>query len=185
VGSFAIQRMNLRLGKEANVNFVEDLSMIQEYKLINDSTWFLAKDKFVAEISPAGKDRPGFIGRKTTTYKNIVINDSAVLKELAKNKLQEEIITLPSAADKDKAFWTDSRHEPLSKTESSIIRMIDTLTNAPVFQRFTNTINFIGTGYKNVGNFQIGPWFNWVTSNSWEGLRIRFDLGTNHHFDKN
>lgn len=184
VGSFAIQRMNLRLGKEANVNFVEDLSMIQEYKLVNDSTWFLAKDKFVAEISPAGKDRPGFIGRKTTTYKNILINDSAVLKELAKNKLQEEIITLPSAGDKDKAFWADARHEPLSKTESSIIRMIDTLTNAPVFQKFTNTINFIGTGYKNVGNFQIGPWFNWVTSNSWEGLRIRFDLGTNHHFDK-
>jgi len=33
-----------------------------------ESTWFLYKDKFVIDISPAGKDRPGFIGRKTTTY---------------------------------------------------------------------------------------------------------------------
>ena len=94
-GTFAIQKMNLRLGKDANVNFLETLSLIQEYKLINDSTWFLSKDKFVADLSPIGKNRPGFIGRKTTTYKNIVVNDSSVVNELNKNKMLEEIITLP------------------------------------------------------------------------------------------
>lgn len=184
VGTFAIQRMNLRLGKEANVNFVENLSLIQEYKMIDDSTWFLSKDKFVIDLSPAGKDRPGFIGRKTTTYRNIVVNDSSVITELNKNKIQEEIITLPGAAEKEKSFWTVARHEPLSKTESGIIKMIDTLTNAPVFQKFTKTMAFIGTGYLDVGNFQLGPWMNWITSNGWEGFRVRFDFGTNKHFDK-
>ena len=184
VGSFAIQRMNLRLGKEANVNFIENLSLIQEYKQINDSTWFLSKDKFVADVSPAGKDRPGFIGRKTTTYDHIVVNDSSVINELSKNKILEEIITSPEAGKKTKEFWALERHEPLSKTESSIIKMIDTLTNAPVFQRFTKTMAFIGTGYKDIGNYKIGPWFNWITSNGWEGFRMRFDLGTNKHFDK-
>ncbi|HEX5653815.1 MAG TPA: DUF5686 family protein [Chitinophagaceae bacterium] len=182
--SFAIQKMNLRLGKQANVNFVENLSLIQEYKLINDSVWFLAKDKFVADLSPLGKDKAGFIGRKTTTYKNVVVNDSSVIRELEKNKLMEEVITLVGADDKSRDFWKDSRHEELSKTEAGIIKMIDTLMNAPVFQRFTKTLNFIGTGYLNVGNFQLGPWFNWITSNSWEGFRMRFDLGTNKHFDK-
>ena len=43
---------------------------------------------------------------------------------------------------------------------------------------------FIGTGYKDIGNYQIGPWFNWVTSNGWEGFRVRFDLSTNKHFNK-
>jgi hypothetical protein len=183
-GTFAIQKMNLRLGKEANVNFVENLSLIQEYKRINDSTWFLSKDKFVADVSPLGKDRPGFIGRKTTTYNNVVVNDSSVLRELGKNKIMEEIITLPKAGEKDKDFWAQARHEPLSKTESGIIKMIDTLTNAPVFQKFTKTMAFIGTGYKDIGNFQIGPWMNWITSNGWEGFRMRFDLGTNKLFDK-
>ena len=182
--SFAIQRMNLRLGKEANVNFVENLSLIQEYKLINDSVWFLAKDKFVADLSPLGKDRPGFIGRKTTTYKNIVVNDSSVVNELNKNRIMEEVITIEGADEKNKEFWSLSRHEDLTRAEAGIIRMIDTLLNAPVFQRFTKTANFIGTGYLNVGNFQLGPWFNWITSNSWEGFRVRFDLGTNKHFDK-
>ncbi|HUR67235.1 MAG TPA: DUF5686 family protein, partial [Chitinophagaceae bacterium] len=87
VGSFAIQRMNLRLGKEANVNFVENLSLIQEYRLIDDSTWFLSKDKFVLDISPVGKEKPGFIGRKTSTYRNVIVNDSSVIRELDKNKI--------------------------------------------------------------------------------------------------
>lgn len=184
-GSFAIQKMNLRLGKDANINFVEDLSLIQEFKLINDSTWFLAKDKFVADIAPiGGKNSPGFIGRKTTTYRNIVVNDSSVIQELSHNKLMEEIITLPDAAQKGKEYWSESRHEDLTKTEAGIIRMIDTLMNAPVFKRLTERINFIATGYHNIGNFQIGPWYNWMTANSWEGFRIRFDLGTNRKFDK-
>jgi hypothetical protein len=184
VGSFAIQKMNLRLGKDANVNFLENLSLIQEYSLLDDSTWFLSKDKFVADLSPVGKDKPGFIGRKTTTYRNIIVNDSSVIKELDKNKQLEEIITLPEAAVKSKEFWMESRHEELSKTEKSIINMIDTLTNAPVFQKFTRTMNFIGTGYLDVGNYQFGPWMNAISSNSWEGLRVRFDLATNKHFDK-
>jgi hypothetical protein len=62
--------------------------------------------------------------------------------------------------------------------------MIDTLTNAPVFQKFTRTMNFIALGYLDIGNWQIGPWMNWVTSNSWEGFRMRFDLGTNKYFHR-
>jgi len=184
VGTFAIQRMNLRVGKEANINFLENLTMIQEYKMLNDSTWFLSKDKFVVDLSPVGKDRPGFIARKTTTYRKVIVNDTSVINEVSKNKIMEEIITLPKANEKSKEFWTDVRHEPLTKTESGIIKMIDTLTNAPVFQKFTRTMAFIGTGYKDIGNYQIGPWFNWMTSNGWEGFRVRFDLATNKHFNK-
>ena len=61
--------------------------------------------------------------------------------------------------EKTKDFWQESRHEELTKTEAGIIKMIDTLTNAPAFQRLTKTINFIATGYLSLGNFQIGPWY--------------------------
>lgn len=183
-GTFAIQKMSLRLGKEANVNFLENLSLIQEYKMLNDSSWFLSKDKFVADVSPAGKDNPGFIGRKTTTYTKVVVNDSSVTNELYKNKIPDEVIVMPGADQKDKVYWTAARHEPLSRNESGIIKMIDTLANAPVFQRFTKTMRFIGTGYLDVGNYEIGPWFNWITSNGWEGFRMRFDIGTNKYFIK-
>src|SRR4029077_10314078 len=70
--SFAIQKMTLRLDASSNLNFVQELTIIQEFSLIHDTTWFLSRDKFVATITPLGKNKMGMIGRKTTTYKNII-----------------------------------------------------------------------------------------------------------------
>ncbi len=182
--TWAIQKMNLRLGKEANVNFLNKLNLIQEYKLINDSTWFLAKDKFVVDIAPLGNEKLSFIGRKTTTYEDIVINDSSVINELSRNKIMEEILVPEEAAAVNDTTWQALRHEALSNTEASIYKMIDTLTNLPSFQRLTKTLDFIGTGYATVGKFQIGPWQNWIYSNAIEGLRLRFDINTNGKFSK-
>ena len=182
--TYAIQKMNLRLGANANVNYVQRLSLIQEYQLINDSTWFLSKDKFVVDVNPVGKHSIAFIGRKTTTYQDVVVNDSSVLKELEKNKKKEEVI-LPSEANyKNDDYWAGARPEDLSETEKKIYKTIDTLLSLPAFQRYTRMINFIGTGYLPVGKFLIGPWQNWIFTNSVEGTRLRFDLGTNSKWQK-
>ncbi len=90
----------------------------------------------------------------------------------------------PDAMNRPDSFWQQNRHEPLSKNEETFYKTADTLLNMPAFERFRETINFIGTGYKNIGNYQIGPWFNWVSGNVHEGLRLRFDLGTNRNFSK-
>jgi len=182
--TYAIQKMNLRLGASANINYVQRLSLIQEYQLINDSTWFLSKDKFVVDVNPVGKRSIAFIGRKTTTYQNVVLNDSSVLKELEKNKKKEEVILPPEANYKNQDYWADARPEDLSETEKKIYKTIDTLLSLPAFQRYTRMINFIGTGYLPVGKFLIGPWQNWIFTNSVEGTRLRFDLGTNSKWQK-
>ena len=67
-----------RPSTDANLNFITGLSIIQEYKPLADSIWFLYKDKFVADVTPIGKNHVGFKGRKTTTYKHVLVNDTAV-----------------------------------------------------------------------------------------------------------
>jgi len=183
--SFAIQKMTLRLDASANVNFVQELSIIEEFSLINDTTWFLSKDKFVVNLTPLGNNRMGMIGRKTTTYKNIVFNDSSVNREIEKNKILEEVVFTDSARDQPDSFWLSHRHEELSRNEKMVYKMVDTLMSMPIFHTYTNVLNFIGTGYLNIGNYQIGPWYNWIYSNELQGLRVRFDLGTNKGFNKN
>ncbi|HCL84568.1 MAG TPA: hypothetical protein DIC22_11370, partial [Chitinophagaceae bacterium] len=183
--SFAIQKMTLRLDSSANINFVQEMSLIQEFTLINDTTWFLSKDKFIVSLSALGKKRMGMIGRKTTTYKNIVYNDSSVTDELRKNKLPEEVLFAENARDQPDSFWVDNRHEELNKDEKAIYKMVDTLLKMPEFHTYANVLNFIGTGYLNIGNYQIGPWYNWIYANEMQGLRLRFDLGTNRYFNKN
>ena len=182
--SYAIQKMNLRLSKEANINYVDKLSLIQEFKLINDSTWFLGRDKFVVDLSLTGEKHLAAIGRKTTTYRDIVVNDTSVINELAKNKLVEETILPPNTMALPDSFWVQNRHEELNKNEKVLYKTIDTLLKLPAFQRTVRAVNFIATGYMDVGNYQVGPWYNWIFSNYREGLRLRWDIGTNSYFNK-
>lgn len=183
--TWAIQKMNLRLGKDANINYVNRLSLIQEFSMINDSTWFLTRDKFVVDLSLlSGEKLLSAIGRKTTTYKDIVVNDTSVTTELAKNKLLEETILPPEAHNAPDSFWVENRHEELTTSEKKLYKTIDTLLKLPAFQRAVKNVNFLATGYRYVGNYEIGPWYNWIYSNVLEGIRLRFDLGTNYHWSQ-
>ena len=182
--SYAIQKVTLRPSKDANINFVEDLTLIQEYKLINDSTWFLAKDKFVVDLALLGKTRISFKGRKTTTYKNIITNSDSVAAVLAANKKAEEIHVLENSELLPNTYWDTSRHEELNKNELAIYKMIDTIQSMEAYKKYSSAVDFIATGYKNIGNYRIGPWQNWISGNFHEGTRVRFDLGTNSEFNK-
>jgi hypothetical protein len=183
-GTFAIQKINLYLDKSADINFLEKLSYMQEYSRLPDGGWFIAREKLVADVAPLNNKAPGVIGRKTSTYKNIVVNDTSVVQKLAANKLQEEVITLAGANDKARPYWDTARHVSLSPTEKGIIRMIDTIINTPSYKKITKEIYFIASGYVEVGNVELGSAYNWFSGNGWEGFRTRFDVASNKYFHK-
>ena len=180
--SFAVQKITLRPQLDANINFVTGLSLIQEFRLVQDSVWFLYKDKFVADLAPLGEQRIGFKGRKTTTYRNVVFNDTSIERELAKSKLSEDIVLVRPVDNKPDSFWQQTRHEPLNKTEQAVYQLLDTLIHNPTYLRYRNIMEVLTTGTKDIGNIRIGPWYYWLTGNVWEGTRMRFDLATNRGF---
>ncbi len=182
--TYAVQKITLRPSVSANLNFVKDLTLIQEFKLLDDTTWFLAKDKFVADIALLGNSKGNFKGRKTTTYRNILLNSDSIQNVVANNKKAEEVTVLPSSELKEDDYWTVNRHESLNANEQGVYKMIDTIQNLPAFKKYYNSLYFLTTGLKYIGNYEIGPWYNWISANSWEGTRLRFDLGTNYKFSK-
>lgn len=187
--SFAVQKMNLQVSPGTNINFIEKLSLVQEYQLIQDSIWFLAKDKFIANFNLTGSKNLSLIGRKTTTYNKILINQpvlpNSIFSEIKDDKRKELVVVRNDAMEKPDSFWQANRHEGLNKNESNFYKMADSLLNMPEFESYSEWLSFIGTGYRFVGNYEIGPWMNWISGNNYEGLRLRFDLGTNYHFNKN
>ncbi|MFZ4771031.1 MAG: DUF5686 family protein [Ferruginibacter sp.] len=182
--TYQLQKITLYLGKDANINYIDRISVFQEFVPYNDSIYFLKKDKFFADFTMFGKKAVSFIGRKTTQYRNVVVNDAQIKNYFFDQPIQETVVTSPLVHSYNDAQWDSLRYEQLSKNEQAIYTTIDKLLVMPKFQKLQNAISFIGTGYKNIGNYEIGPWFNWISSNNWEGTRFRFDLGTNTGFHK-
>ncbi len=182
--TFAVINLNLTLNKEANINYVEKLTFFQEFKMQPNNKWMLNKEKLVVNIAPVGKNKLTITGRKTTNYSNHNFDADFIIKELAKNKTKEDIVLAPNAMQKDELFWQKQRPELLNKNETFIYHLMDTLQSMPLFKKYSKATNFITSGTKYVGNFEIGPWYNWISGNSVEGTRLRFDLGTNSGFHK-
>lgn len=182
--TWAIQKITLNTSPTANINFVNKLSIIQEFALNNAKQWVIAKDKVVADLSPFKKDKLSFIGRKTATYKNVQINQNHTNTILAKNKKKEEVIIREDALVQNNKFWLENRHEKLSKNELKVYQMIDTLKQLPLFKKYANTLEFITDGHKKFGMIETGPWFKWVSGNQLEKIRTRFDIGTTDKFSK-
>ena len=183
-GNWGIYRINLNISESANINYVNRLSILQEFSLRPDSAWMFAKDKTVIDFTPFGKEKLSFIARRTSTYKNVRINDAFIIQKLASNVQKEEVIVSETAREKDGQFWETQRHEDLSVNEKKVYQMMDTIKTIPAFIKYTKTITFIFDGHKKLGNVEIGPWFKWVSGNQLEKFRMRFDLGTTEQFSK-
>ena len=177
--TYQIRKISMYLGREANINFVDRISVFQEYFPINDSVIFLNRDKFFADFRVLGKNSLTLIGRKTTSYQDIVINSDSLTATFKEQRIEEFVKTEKSVVKNSDSAWANLRHDTLSKNEKAIYTTIDKLMEMPKFQKLNTNLRFLVGGYRNIGKFEIGPWFNWVSGNQWEGTRFRFDLGTN------
>ncbi|MVT06832.1 DUF5686 family protein [Chitinophaga tropicalis] len=186
--TYAVQKTTLSVPKEANINFVRKISLVQEFKQLPNGSWFLIKDKFIADFwtpSPNPLKTLEFTGRKTTTYRDIVTDDTTITNIFDDKRYPQNIVLLKNATHRQDSFWSHKRHEDLSSNEISIYRMVDTLKKMPLFQKYSNTIRFLATGYKPLGNWEWGPYYYLFSQNRIEGFRLRLDLGTTPSFNKN
>lgn len=183
-GNWGIYRINLNISATANINYVNRLSILQEFSQQKDSAWMFSKDKTVIDFTPFGKEKLSFIARRTSTYKDVKVNDPIVTQKLLQNTQKEEVIVAETAREKDKQFWNEQRHEELSTNEQKVYRMMDTIKTIPAFVKYTKALTFIFDGHKKFGAIEIGPWYKWVSGNQQERFRMRFDLGTTEQFSK-
>ncbi len=180
--TWAIKKINLDISATAGINYVNRLSIIQEFVQAEDSTWVFAKDKFVADISPMKKNKLSIIARKTSMYRNVQVNQPSILAALENNREKEQIVFSDSAQERSNDYWLENRQEALSSNEQKLYKMIDTLKTIPLFKKYCNTATFLVDGRKKFGKLEIGPWYKWISGNQLEKIRLRFDLATTEKF---
>ncbi len=181
-----IQKITLRPNNFANVNFIEKFSIIQEYVKFSDTNWYLQKDKFIADITPIGENNLAFKARRTAIYNFEKINDSSVKNFLSKIKGVQVVEVSDSALDKEKqdSLFLANRPVELENSEKLAAKVIDTLYKNKTFLLYQDIIETIAIGTYDIKKFTLGPWYNWVSGNQYEGFRVRFDLATSFDFSK-
>ena len=183
---YALQKINMIVGKEQHINWVNKVTMMQEFTCFEDTLWFLTKDKFYVDFLPPHGDKiAGFLGRKTTTYKHIVVNNAHISDVVNDKKNKDDLEIGKDALNRNEDYWNQVRHDSLSKNEKSIYKMIDTIQGLPIYKKYYSLIYLLATGVKDVGPLEVGFLYNLYTRNTIEGTRFRFTLGTTPKLFKN
>lgn len=178
--TFAIKKINMAVTKSANINWVKDIYIEQEFEVQNDSVFLLTRDYMMSDFALNKKEESkGMYGKRTTLYQNHQFNiekPSAFYKEKV-NFIDNEVY------NKSKEFWDDNRFENLNKDEKGIYKMLDTLQTVKKFKNLYNLVSILGSGYIQFGNIDYGPIFSSFGYNQVEGVRLR--VGGRTYFGPN
>jgi hypothetical protein len=178
--TFAIKRVEASIADDANINFIHGFSVRQEYDQVENEVWMLTKDQLIVDFNLTEKSM-GFYGRKTTTYKDFVIN---------KPRSEEffsgisDIVVSEEAYQREDDYWEKVRHEELTENEAAVYAMVDSIRNVPQFRTVTDIITIFVTGYHILGNIELGPYYTLYSFNPVEGHRLRLGGRTSNAFSK-
>ena len=178
--TYAIKEIQMYATKNANVNWVKDIYIEQEYEVLNDSVFLLTRDYIMTDFALNQKDKSkGVYGKRTTLYDNHIFNVNRS-DEYYKEQIQDNEAMYNQPDD----FWTKNRQEELSKNEIGIYQMLDTLQNVKRFQQINTVGEILASGYWNFAHgWDFGPVFSTIGYNDIEGLRLK--AGGRTYFSQN
>jgi hypothetical protein len=168
--TFAIKTINMAVTKSANINWVKDIYIEQEFEVLNDSVFLPTRDYMMSDFALRKKEESkGVYGKRTTLYRNFKFDEKKPEKFYKEevNFIDNEVYA------KTDEYWEENRFEKLNKDEVAIYKMIDTLKTVKRFKQMYNLVSILGSGFIQWGNFDYGPIFSTLGFNEVEGWRLR------------
>lgn len=177
----ALAQIDARVDKRANINFVDELHIEQNWETTESGLRFPTQTQVTIDTDEPAPRAPGALIRFFTFSSNIMENKP---KEL--NFYDPSIELADDYKETDTAFWQSVRPNSLSPDELRAMHVVDSVRNVPFIKVAGELIKLGVIGYKPLGkwNVELGPILNSYASNSVEGHRFRLGLRTNTGFSK-
>ena len=169
--TFAIKNINMSVTKSANINWVKDIYIEQDFDVVSDSVFLLNRDYMMTDFALNKNEKSkGIYGKRTTLFRNHQFD-----QEKPAAFYKEKVNYIDNAVfKKSDEYWSENRFEKLSKDELGVYKMLDTLKTVKKFNQMYDLVTILGSGYIHPGNFEYGPIFSIFGYNEVEGLRLRF-----------
>lgn len=180
--TFAVKNINLAVTKSANINWVKEIYIEQEFDVVNDSVFLLTRDYMLSDFSFNKKENSrGVYGKRTTVYGDYKF-DQPKPNEFYRAKTDPFD---PLVLNKEDEFWEANRLESLNDDEKGIYKLLDTLKTVPKFKSYYNLVSILGSGYVEIDkwNLDLGDVYSIFGYNEAEGVRLR--AGARTYFGQN
>nr|WP_051651916.1 DUF5686 and carboxypeptidase-like regulatory domain-containing protein [Prevotella sp. P6B1] len=184
--SWQVKRCEMTIPKKSDVNWVENMQVVQEFTQLPDGEWVLSVDDMFTELKLAS-----FL-QKFAVIRNTRINDYAfdeLPRQLFKGSKKE--VKDVNAMMRSDEFWNQYRQVELTKGESQMDSFISGLQNIKGFKWIIFGLkafveNFVETGSKgHPSKVDIGPINTMITKNFIDGIRTRISAQTTANLDSN
>ena len=184
--SWQVKRCEMTIPKKSDVNWVENMQVVQEFTQLPDGSWVLSVDDMFTEIKVAS-----FL-QKLAVIRNTRINDYAfdeLPRQLFKGTKKE--VKDVNAMMRSDEFWNQYRQVELTKGESQMGSFISNIENIKGFKYIIFGLkalieNFVETGTKqHPSKVDIGPINTMITKNFIDGIRTRISAQTTANLDSN
>jgi len=170
--TFAIKKINMQVVRSANINWVKEIYIEQDFDVVNDSVFLLKRDYMLTDFAFSKKEKSrGVYGKRTTIYDNYTFDIS---RPEDFYKVESDPYD-PRVFSKDSIFWQNARLEELNEEEAGIFKLLDTLKTVPKFKTYYDLVSILGSGYVEIDkwNLDIGDIYSTFGFNDAEGIRLR------------
>ena len=174
--SCQVKRCELILPNQTDVNFVENMKLVQEFTQLPTGEWVLSVDDMIVEMVLFDFMQKG-VAIKTTRLSDYAFDE--IPKQLFRGKAKTAVD--PNAEMQDDAFWQEYRKVELTKSEGSMGDFLNGMQAEGGFKYVMAALkilveNYIETSKKS--KVDIGPVTSFLSNNFIDGLRARFGAQT-------
>ncbi|RCR66014.1 DUF5686 and carboxypeptidase-like regulatory domain-containing protein [Larkinella punicea] len=181
-----LTQIDAKIDQRANINFVDEIRIEQEWEDVGDSTQtsmvrLPVLTQLLIDTDEPTPNAPGALVRMYVAARNVKVN---VPRE---SKFYEPPLELAeNYSEKSPAFWQTIRPEGLDPNELRAFTIVDSVRNVPFMKFLGEVVNLTAVGYYPLGSLHLdaGPLLNSYAFNNVEGHRLRLGLRTNSGFSR-
>lgn len=177
----ALAQVDARVGKRANINFVDELHIEQEWDMTPSGRLFPTQTQVTIDTDEPAPRAPGALIRFFATARNITENQPN-----PPGFYDPSVELADDFRNADAGFWKSVRPDSLSPNEWRAMRVVDSVRNVPLVKWAGEIIKIGVLGYKPLNglNIDLGPILYAYAGNSVEGSRFRLGGRTNAGFSR-
>ncbi|MFT3739415.1 MAG: DUF5686 family protein [Breznakibacter sp.] len=169
--TYALKRLSLEVGKNANLNFVDRIKVQQDLEPTGSVSWMPVKTRILTDA--------------VNIFANVYVVNGQFRETDHPLGFYDTELLVPGGSSKIPAMaWYAIRPTQLDSLDIKTLEGIEALRRVPSARILAGLVNMSVKGYYNLGNVELGPYLMFYSHNEVEGHRFRLGARTNSGFSE-